>query len=938
MAEVTTVLSFDDKPALDALDRVINKGEALDETIKDVQGSGDAAMRGLANSVGTAEKAVSDAVKTAQQYREQMRANQRAIEENSTALNRQRADLAKLRTEYIKAAQAGSQGADQLKQKITALETAIKETETATEALRLENVALRDELQAASGDMQITANQAQNLRFQFTDLFTQIGSGQGVIRPLIQQGPQIVEALGGAGNAARFFGGQIRNAAKFAFSTRGAIALLGGGLVGLIAIPLISFFSKSSQAAAFFADKIAFVGGIVKELSNRIFGLGEAIFGLITGTKEWSDVTAAATKIISGGYADAGREAQAFAQTQKEIARQQEAFIVQEARLQSLSEQRRRIAEDESRTTRERIAALKEASSADAQAEAQRLRFARARFDALAREGDLGDGQTTNLEEQRKLQADIIKLQAQAAAREFQDDQQLRAIRQKAIDDYRQQREELERLAQEAQKVRDRLAELQRGELSGVAAIRAQGDAALLEIRRQEEALRAQFAAKRQRFDLENEFAEIRAIAERQTQQKISDFIAAEQARLTGLTRANAIDRAALVGQELEAIQQQGQAVADLQDTEIKRLAATRANLAQQLAFAQQAFLNGLLDGKVVTGIRRQLDAVVAQYDAALASARIGAFDRFKDKLLKSLGISQEEAAAIGQSVASALNSAFDIFTIVQQERIAQVDQQITLIDQRISELQKTVDEERKRQSEGLANDLSEFEDKLAKEQALRREALEERAKLEARAARQRLAQDSAQQASDIITATTQLARQGASTGVIGLIAAIGGLALIARIIAQGRAIARQQERQGFKDGTEYVTGPGTTRSDSVPANLSVGERVVPAHINKGIGAISNDQLGRIVQQWKALPVGFDFAAIAAIAAGANEARREASEQAKREELQAIREAHQTAADRAADKMIGYWQTRPVEKWTEAGRVVEFVDESGAKVRQVFES
>src|SRR5829696_5448890 len=39
--------------------------------------------------------------------------------------------------------------------------------------------------------------QLRNLHHQFTDLAVQIGSGQGLFRPLLQQGPQIVDALGG---------------------------------------------------------------------------------------------------------------------------------------------------------------------------------------------------------------------------------------------------------------------------------------------------------------------------------------------------------------------------------------------------------------------------------------------------------------------------------------------------------------------------------------------------------------------------------------------------------------------------------------------------------------------------------------------------------------------------------------------------------------------
>jgi hypothetical protein len=43
---------------------------------------------------------------------------------------------------------------------------------------------------------------------------------------------------------------------------------------------------------------------------------------------------------------------------------------------------------------------------------------------------------------------------------------------------------------------------------------------------------------------------------------------------------------------------------------------------------------------------------------------------------------------------------------------------------------------------------------------------------------------------------------------------------------------------QGFAEGADYVNGPGTYKSDSVPAMLSKGEGVAPAKINKQLLAL----------------------------------------------------------------------------------------------------
>lgn len=51
--------------------------------------------------------------------------------------------------------------------------------------------------------------------------------------------------------------------------------------------------------------------------------------------------------------------------------------------------------------------------------------------------------------------------------------------------------------------------------------------------------------------------------------------------------------------------------------------------------------------------------------------------------------------------------------------------------------------------------------------------------------------------------------------------------------LAKGVFSTLKSQVQNFADGTERVTGPGTERSDSIPANLSVNERILSAKDNK---------------------------------------------------------------------------------------------------------
>lgn len=60
--------------------------------------------------------------------------------------------------------------------------------------------------QQATNSLGLQRSQVQNLTAQFVDLGTQLASGGGVFLPLVQQGPQAIDAVGGVGNALRIVG------------------------------------------------------------------------------------------------------------------------------------------------------------------------------------------------------------------------------------------------------------------------------------------------------------------------------------------------------------------------------------------------------------------------------------------------------------------------------------------------------------------------------------------------------------------------------------------------------------------------------------------------------------------------------------------------------------------------------------------------------------
>ena len=66
--------------------------------------------------------------------------------------------------------------------------------------------------------------------------------------------------------------------------------------------------------------------------------------------------------------------------------------------------------------------------------------------------------------------------------------------------------------------------------------------------------------------------------------------------------------------------------------------------------------------------------------------------------------------------------------------------------------------------------------------------------------------------------------------------------------IAEVATIAGTKPPQFYAKGIEYVPGPGTSTSDSIPAMLSKGERIVPAAINEQLKGIPNHKLPDLVR------------------------------------------------------------------------------------------
>ena len=272
----------------------------------------------------------------------------------------------------------------------------------------------------------------------------------------------------------------------------------------------------------------------------------------------------------------------------------------------------------------------------------------------------------------------------------------------------------------------------------------------------------------------------------------------------------------------------------------------------------------------------------------------------------------------------------FDIFDSVGEvislglEGQAQRQQEvIDRIQKDIDKLSSDLNEQVERQQDGYANDAEAFKRNLqTKEQELA-QAQQRQLELEKKAARQRLVLDSLQQASQLSLAVARLISSSASLGPFGIIAAAtAGVSFIFSTIAKAKALALENSQPvGFATGTEYVDGPGSWISDSIPARLSRGERVLTGEQNHAIGGrgVSNDDLvngylfGQSVMDHLKSPSSAGPQNLTPILSILHQTQQELAELKSGAQIRAMERAYKQAARENADRMIQYWETRPVD-------------------------
>lgn len=219
-------------------------------------------------------------------------------------------------------------------------------------------------------------------------------------------------------------------------------------------------------------------------------------------------------------------------------------------------------------------------------------------------------------------------------------------------------------------------------------------------------------------------------------------------------------------------------------------------------------------------------------FDKALANAK-----KFNDQLQKDKKAEKEAKAQAKEDLdkegKDLLNSSLNIQDQILQATVDRVDSEIAIQEGKINRLKELAEF-------GSAESLQLEEDRLDRLQAKREQAVQNQKKLAA----VQIAINNALSASEAINVVLESASTDPTGGLLTAVRVASILALIgSTVIGINSAFASVP---AFKEGIDYVQGPGTETSDSITARLSKGERVVNAYQNKDLrsmGIITNKDL-----------------------------------------------------------------------------------------------
>ena len=617
-----------------------------------------------------------------------------------------------------------------------------------------------------------------------------------------------------------------------------------GFLIGLV-ISIISYFSKWQSGIDKVSQVTAAFSAVVDELIQRYVKLIGAFVKFVTGDFDgaFNDVKEAVSG-VGQALVDAAVNAYKLEQRIQALRDANLTASVTTERQRNALAELAQVYDDEAKSYGSRVRAAKQAAAIEKQlAEDAFDRALEARQIALEQfqqNVEIADKK----EALAQAEADLLAAQRNLSESAFGAEQRLRSLRSKAADERKKQLEkelaDLEKLAESLQKLK--LAVVPEGIERDLAQVEKRYDDLAAEAQKGIDKLN-EIEAKRgltpQQQQQLQQLADIQVQIEEQRFSAILDVLEKYNEQELKLNEEQIKAKEALAQKEaktaVDALKQEKEArdaaiklqeergnrlILVAQKTGVKQeeiektkrafqLATQKARLESELQFQQQLLaITDAGDTAQVNSIKQKIALIQEQLKTLNIDINTPDFQQKKPKsLLELLGVDLKDVPLVEEATKKIINSLQQI-TAARVEAAAAA---VSAADQQVQAAEDALQQEIELADAGFANNVEARKRELESAKESRKQALAEQKE----AQRQQLLIDSAIQASNIITSTTNLIKSWSSIPFgIGLLAAAAQIAaifaLMASIRSRAKAISSSKARygkEGFLTSTGIVDG-----------------------------------------------------------------------------------------------------------------------------------
>ena len=538
------------------------------------------------------------------------------------------------------------------------------------------------------------------------------------------------------------------------------VALISTGIGALIVAigSLIAFFTKTERGAEKLERVMAGVGAVISVITDRVSKLGESITKFFSG--DFKGAFADAKAAVSGLNEELSTEIKLMVDLKR---REQE---LEDARRANRSEDAKNLArlkelqvlaDDNTKSSKDRLAAAKEANAIEDESLAKRLKLAQEEFDIEKARVSASEATDADLDRLTDKEVAIAELKVESFSRQRRLQSQLQGIQEEAAN------AEKERL--------DRIREINKALDEQVSKIIAAADKAQFETLDPEQRILAE--ANAAKLSIEEQFKILDAFAKRAG--KEVDLTREKAALLLSIEEHTAREIEKVRGESLPALESIGEA---------------------GIKSSERAAVD--IVGNVQAAVTRMANSPEVK----------GSILTLSEKLQKAFDIDAETLNAIVSGIGNVFDSIFAATEANTDAAIEKNDELLDSIRERQDLLDEDLEREKERQEAGLANSL---ESKAKEREILAKEeekALKEQEKLRKKQLAQQLLQDSIQQASSIASmAANVLASPGVSLlGPAGIPIALAVIASMIGIFSKIKSSSKKLYAGGPLD-QEGVTG-----------------------------------------------------------------------------------------------------------------------------------